>query len=475
MSSRQLSCGLGLLLLGLSRLSAAFVGDYDESRWTVNAYGGDGAVDWLGDSCLMDSGFSGTGNSAQLDLVVRASRSGTFYFSWAFYGGTSVGYRLARIRNSTVNTLVGRRDYDEGTASFVASAGDLIGFRINAPIDEFPAMAEISGFFAPGQEPVILVPPTATVACYGEQAIFSVIASNAVDYQWQFKGQDITEENAEDLVVRAIPPADAGSYRVVVRNPLGSVTSQAVALTILQPPVISVPLPSAISTCAGQPVTLSIAATGTNPRYQWFHGDQSLAGATNPFLTLPVATSADAGEYRVMVSNRCTAVISGPVVLSVLNPPIIIAEPASQSRYPGESVTFAPLLAGPGPFQYQWRREGSPLPYATSLALTLPSVQPADAGAYTVDIANACGLTTSVPATLTISSEPMGIRIVRGQGRDVSIEVMATIGRAYALEVSTDATHWTAVQTNWLVLAGSPLFRDVADRSLRFYRIRPVD
>jgi hypothetical protein len=466
-----------LLFLGLSAgvLSAGLVGDYDESRWTIKTYGGDGTVDWLGDTCLIESGYSGLGTVAQLDVVIRASRSGTFYFNWIFYGGTTTGYRLARVRNELTTTLASRRDYAEGSGEFSALAGDLIGFRISAPLDEFPAMAEIFGFFAPGQEPAIVVQPVGTSACYGDIAIFSVVATNASDYQWQFKGQNIAEENFEDLVLRALPPADAGNYRVIVRNPLGTITSQAVPLIIHSPPTFTSTLPSTLTNCGGETITLTIGATGTSLAYQWHQNGAPLPGANSPSLILPGLTFAHAGEYRVAVSNRCGVLLSSPLVLNVIAPPLILGQPASQTRYPGESASFAAWLASSGPFSYQWRRNGLDLPGATAAFLALTDLRPEDGGLYSVVVENACGTAISSNAMLRIAAEAVGIRIVREAGATVAIEVQGAIGRQYVLEVSTDTQAWSALQTNWLVISGSPLFHDVADRNLRFYRVRPTD
>lgn len=463
-----------LLLVGPNRLHADFNGDYAETQWTVKSYGGDGSVDWLGDACLIDSGSFGTNSVSQADMVVRVTRSGTFHFTWVFFGGTLNGYRLARLRNNAVTGIVSQKDYAEGTGSFTATAGDLVGFRITSPLGQFPAIADISGFFAPGMEPTILVQPQTNSACLGDTTIFSVIASNAVSYQWQFKGQNIAEEVFEDLVLRAIPPANTGNYRVIVRNPLGTVTSQAVPLNIFSPAQITNPPPAALTPCAGQPVTMSIGATGTSLSYQWTRDGVPVIGATGASFTLPSVAFHQSGEYRVAVSNFCGPILSSPVQLDVRIPPTIIGQPASQSKYPGETVSFSSLLAaGSEPIQCQWRHNGTNLPGATSSTLTLSNVQATDAGLYAMTIVNGCGSTISSNAILSIASEPVGIRIRRGTGRQISIEVQGPIGRAYALEVSTDNTQWTAIQTNWLLISGSPLFHDTAEQTLRFYRVRP--
>jgi hypothetical protein len=462
-----------LMGLGPFNASAAFIGDYDETRWTLKTYGGDGALDWLVDSFLLDTGFTGSGSQAVADVTVRATRSGTYYFSWTFYGGTSIGYKLARLRNESVTTLVTREAYAEGTASFSANAGDLIGVRLTAPLDEFPAMAEISGFFAPGQEPAILVQPGPAAACLGAAAIFSVVATNAVDYQWQFKGQNISEEIFEDLVVQAIPPADAGNYRVIARNPLGSATSQAVPLQILYAPVITSQPPAVLIQCAGQNATWTVGATGSNLRYQWRRDEAILAGATTAALTLSNVSAALTGFYDVIISNACARVISEPVAFSVSNPPLILTQPQSRTCTVGETISFFAIVSGIDSIHSQWQRNGTNLPWANGAILTLANVQASDAGNYSVVLSNPCGSTTSASATLTVTPV-VSIRIVPETDDSVSIEVSGPVGRSYALEISDDLKKWTRKGTNSLVLAGSPLFHDVTTIGVRYYRVCPL-
>ncbi|MBI5384903.1 MAG: immunoglobulin domain-containing protein [Verrucomicrobia bacterium] len=87
-------------------------------------------------------------------------------------------------------------------------------------------------------------------------------------------------------------------------------------------------------------------------------------------------------------------------------PPVILAQPQSQVGYEGRSVLFSVTAGGSGPFGYQWVFNGVPLPDATNTTLLLPSVQPAQAGAYSVVVTNIAGSVTSDTATLTVSAVP---------------------------------------------------------------------
>ncbi|MCM2334678.1 MAG: hypothetical protein NDI82_12120 [Anaeromyxobacteraceae bacterium] len=82
--------------------------------------------------------------------------------------------------------------------------------------------------------PVILTPPTPQVVLVGEAATFSVEASGAaVTYRWQLDSEDIPGATGPSYTTPAATlDHDGRSYRVVVANQVGSVTSAAVRLTV---------------------------------------------------------------------------------------------------------------------------------------------------------------------------------------------------------------------------------------------------
>ena len=71
---------------------------------------------------------------------------------------------------------------------------------------------------------------------------------------------------------------------------------------------------------------------------------------------------------------------------------------------PGNSVTFTVSVeAIPGHnHTFQWKKNESDIPNATSGTLTIFSVTKADEGMYCCVVSNAAGLMTSEPAELTL-------------------------------------------------------------------------
>ncbi|RME94125.1 MAG: hypothetical protein D6766_06660 [Verrucomicrobia bacterium] len=68
---------------------------------------------------------------------------------------------------------------------------------------------------------------------------------------------------------------------------------------------------------AGLNVTLQVEVKGLNLAYQWYKDGEPIAGATGATLNLPAIGAADAGEYRVEVSNPNGTVSSDPVTVAV--------------------------------------------------------------------------------------------------------------------------------------------------------------
>ena len=116
----------------------------------------------------------------------------------------------------------------------------------------------------------------------------------------------------------------------------------------------------------GQAATFSVAATGNYLGYRWQFGNNWLAGATNATLVLNNVTPANAGDYKVEVSNLAGIVLSAEVTLTVIVPPTITEQPVSQNVRAGSSFSLSVRLSGPAPFIYQWLKGGQPVSGATS-------------------------------------------------------------------------------------------------------------
>lgn len=81
--------------------------------------------------------------------------------------------------------------------------------------------------------PTITAQPAAQIVAAGSSATFRVTATGTgLSYQWRKDGAAIAGATSDTLVLTNVQTAATGAYSVVVSNTLGSVTSQAAALTL---------------------------------------------------------------------------------------------------------------------------------------------------------------------------------------------------------------------------------------------------
>ena len=75
--------------------------------------------------------------------------------------------------------------------------------------------------------PVIVHQPASRVAATGDPLRLAVLARGAIplSYQWQLNSNNIPGATADTLIIPTIASTDFGAYRVIVTNPLGSITS----------------------------------------------------------------------------------------------------------------------------------------------------------------------------------------------------------------------------------------------------------
>ncbi|MBI4658430.1 MAG: immunoglobulin domain-containing protein [Verrucomicrobia bacterium] len=256
--------------------------------------------------------------------------------------------------------------------------------------------------------PTILRQPQGRAALAGEPTSFSVTASGTppLGYQWRLNGADIPGATDSTYIVPAVTAASEGDYTVLVRNIAGSVTSEAAKLTVSARPRIT-QQPQRQTASGGGTASFGVVAEGTPPiTYQWQFNGANIAGANSATLTLQNIRATDAGAYQVVVSNPSGHVLSDAASLLVNVPITIVAGPQSQTAAAGGTLVFTVSAVGTPPLSYQWRFNGSNLPGATGPSFSVGSVQPSNAGQYSVVVQNVAGSATSGDATLTVNVPP---------------------------------------------------------------------
>lgn len=153
----------------------------------------------------------------------------------------------------------------------------------------------------------------------------------------------------------------------------------------------------------GMSAVFETTVAGSAPlTYQWRKGGTPIAGATGATLTLNTLTTADTGDYEVVVTTGGRTLTSPVNHLDVLTSlPILTTVPTSAVRFLNGTVNFTVGALGSQPMTAQWKHDGTVIPSAESTTLTLTDLQPADAGEYTVVLTNPYG-SVDAKATLTL-------------------------------------------------------------------------
>jgi len=210
--------------------------------------------------------------------------------------------------------------------------------------------------------------------------------------------------------------------------------------TCTPPQIISQPQSAFIQ--EGQVVTLSTAASGTSPNFQWYRGisgDTSnplQAGISDSIVVTPSTTT----SYWVRAFNGCGSADSqtATVTVSVIClSPSITTQPQSVTITAGQSATLSVGATGTSPLSYQWY-EGSvgntsnPVPGGTGPFLT---VAPSTTTSYWVRISNACATSDSAGATITVEdicippsvlAQPLSTTIDQGDFTVLSVGASGT-------------------------------------------------
>ena len=247
-------------------------------------------------------------------FTVAATGTGTLTYQWYFNskkisGATSATYSIPKVASANF-----------GNYTVVISSG------VGSPVTSDPAILALA-----------LVPkataPKALTLAYGTSGSFTptkVIGTPPLNYLWHFNskpisGGNITGMNSPTLTFHFATPANAGSYSVTISNNVGSTLIFAQLKVIVNPPKITKP-PVGVNAAPGSTVTFSVTATTSNTplTYQWINNssDKSVtaanaSGAKTDQLTFTGVTTANAGDYRVIVTNAGGSVQSSAVKLTV--------------------------------------------------------------------------------------------------------------------------------------------------------------
>jgi alpha-tubulin suppressor-like RCC1 family protein len=259
----------------------------------------------------------------------------------------------------------------------------------------------------------------------GDAVSFVASATNATGYQWRKNTVVLDGATSASLSLASVSVDDSGEYDVVASN---AVSEQVVStVLVVRAPIVITKSPASRAYKAGDSLSLSVNASGTDITYQWYLDGVSIPGATSDTYT-KTASASDSGTYYCVVSSPgYPSVTSASAVVTVTAGPAF-ASPAfiqTGSLATGAVTLTGSLSATSGtPARYVWRRNGATIQGANSISYTATR-----AGAYDLTIGNTAGsaiasVTLSASKAPVINTQPVGATVASGE--TVTLTVVAT-------------------------------------------------
>ncbi len=352
--------------------------------------------------------FNGDGN---LDLVANLSNinrmvlitgngSGSFTEGTTQYQHAGSFFLIEDLNNDSNLDVIAFSNSSSGNDFFVNDGlGNFTGSSIAVSLGGFPwGYADMDG---DGFKDLIVGSQNSISSQPGQIVIFkgtlSGISSN-IHIDKDYSGgnrlviHDVNGDSKPDIV--------ATSFNIY-EDYLGTLINNTVLVGC--PMVTTQPTPQ--TACAGQNITFTVSASGNAPlAYQWLKNSVNIPGATNPSLTLPAVSLADAGTYRCFISNGCGSATTNSVSLTVNASP---SSPTTTGASACQNANVVLTAMGGVSGQYRWyltASGGSPISGAVNNTYTTPTLGVSTA--YYVAIHNGSCESTRASVLATINSQP---------------------------------------------------------------------
>jgi len=134
-------------------------------------------------------------------------------------------------------------------------------------------------------------------------------------------------------------------------------------------------------------------------------------------------------------------------VLTVVNPPLLVAQPASTVANLHTHATFTAAATGTPALYWQWYSRTGAISGAIASTYTRTNLQPADGGNYWVVVTNAAGSTTSSNAVLSFAPFKFTDVMIGNPSGQLQLNATGAPGIGYALQSSSNLVDWTTIAT----------------------------
>jgi hypothetical protein len=302
--------------------------------------------------------------------------------------------------------------------------------------------------------------------------------NDTVRYRVQFApfGKDTWTDLAKSVLGRnyqwKIPKIALGEYVVRVTTMHGHETKLLAPFVISDKPTI-VRQPANASACVGQPLALSIDATGPGLTYQWRKAGTAITGATQPTFSITAVDASSSGSYDCIVTGTCApAVTSTAATVSVATQTAITTQPSNVSVEEKKGFTLTVLASGSN-LTYLWKKNGEAITGATAASYAVASAAKSDEGAYVCDVTGGCGAITTAVAQVVVTPTTSVYDDVPVTGALASIIGPQPAAASVYIKVNLGAT--SDVVLSVLDLQGRRVAQTLAGSLVAGVHILPVD
>ena len=284
-----------------------------------------------------------------------------------------------------------------------------------------------SSFSLDIQSPVaIITQPVSQTTYEGGSTSLTVSASGDPTPTVEWYHDSKLVGTGKTLALNYVTLAQAGDYRCLVKNTIGSVYCDPVTLTVNESVAI-ISQPTNMTADEGSELVLTLEAKGDGLNYAWTK--DGVAVGNSATLTLSDLTDSNAGTYSCRVWNDSSSDNCSSFTVSINGKISITKQPVATSGYEGDAVKLSVAHTGLSDTKVQWYRNGSLLA-ATSATLTLSPLTMDQAGDYHCIVSNSVNSVTCSTASVKVLEK---VRITKQpssqilpEGEDIVLDIQAT-------------------------------------------------
>ncbi|MBR5371092.1 MAG: leucine-rich repeat protein, partial [Oscillospiraceae bacterium] len=295
-----------------------------------------------------------TAQTGAIDSTVRftvaASGTGTLSYQWQFKSST--GWKDSGMTGANTATL----------SVPVTAARD--GQEYRCIVKSSNGTSDISSPASIQVKAAVTAQPTVQTLELNQTAKFTVAATGTnLMYQWQFldvntwKNSGMTGSNTATLSVPVTAARDGQQYRCIVKSSNG--TSDISSPASIKVKTAITAQPTNQTGKIDSTVKFTVAASGTNLKYQWQFLSTSgwknsgMTGANTATLSVPVTAARDGQQYKCVVTsaNGTSATTNAVKLIAGVK---ITAHPKDYTGNVGTDAKFTVSAAGNN-LSYQWQ------------------------------------------------------------------------------------------------------------------------